>query len=333
MGASLVGAPLHAQSGGHYPAPKKTSKDETVEEIKPHEYRWEDFDGFVNRYQSKDGAFTVDVSVNYWTDVFTGYLHAGERTDGGVKLEGKADGDSLTLRSKDNPAEATIKAHSGSLSLKTADGRSHTLEAVQVGKVNTFPRPDDAIVLFDETTGLENFRSRGGREPANWTLLEGGIVESIPKTGTLLTKDSFEDYRLYLEFRYPYKTRRNGNSGVFLHNVYEVQILDSFGTPIAPNGSASIYRVSPPATNEAAPPLQWQSFMIDFTAPRFNEQGEKTANARATIWHNGVKVQDDVEIPHPTARPKNPDPKGPQRIGLQDYINYVQFRNIWIQPK
>jgi hypothetical protein len=98
------------------------------------------------------------------------------------------------------------------------------------------------------------------------------------------------------------------------------------------NECGGIYSMAKPAVNMCFPPLAWQTYDIDFTAARFDEDGNKMKNARVTIKHNGVVIHDDLELPHgtPGRYPEGPEPQG---LFLQDHGNPVVFRNIWVVEK
>jgi hypothetical protein len=150
------------------------------------------------------------------------------------------------------------------------------------------------------------------------------------------TKQPYGDFVLHLEFRTPYmpsaRGQGRGNSGVYIQERYEVQVLDSFGLDGADNECGSLYKQRAPLLNMAFPPLSWQTYDVDFTAPRFDSAGLKSRNARITVKHNGVIVQNDVEL---TAKTGGGAPEGPspRPLRLQDHGNPVHFRNIWIVEK
>jgi hypothetical protein len=150
------------------------------------------------------------------------------------------------------------------------------------------------------------------------------------------TCQPFGDFTLHLEFRTPYMPRARGqgrgNSGVYIQGRYEVQVLDSFGLDGADNECGSLYKQRAPLMNMSFPPLSWQTYDVDFTAPRFDAAGTKTRNARITVRHNGVIVQNDVEITAKTGAGAAEGPN-PRPIKLQDHGNPVHFRNIWIVEK
>ena len=194
--------------------------------------------------------------------------------------------------------------------------------------------PAGAIVLFDGED-ISHWQSAKGGDPT-WTVTDGAL-EVNPKTGDIVTRDKFEDCTLHVEFRTPTpapddKGQHRGNSGIFLQGRYEIQVLESFGLPISNGDCGSVYSLIAPSQNVALPPLVWQSYDMNFRAPRYDADGKKTENARLTLVWNGVKVHDNVEIPSPTRNHKAPEPPGPGPIVLQDHGFKVQYRNIWIVP-
>ena len=181
-------------------------------------------------------------------------------------------------------------------------------------------------------------------------LLKGRVENGILFPPAQSAHD-YGDFTLHLEFRLPYKPKSplssqdRGNSGVYLHNRYEVQVLDSFGLVYDPahvkvkirsdprQWCGCFYRFKTADIPMCLPPLMWQTYDIDFTAARFDTKGAKTADAVITVLHNGVKIHDAVKLPKGTGiggtRPEVP--KGP--IIFQGHGNPVAFRNIWILRK
>jgi hypothetical protein len=196
--------------------------------------------------------------------------------------------------------------------------------------------PSDAIVLFDGTT-LDKWLSEDG-SPAKWKV-ENSYAEVVAHTHNIHTKDSFGDCQLHVEFMEPVpphgESQERGNSGVFLMNTYEIQVLDSYENRTYADGQvASVYGQYPPLVNAARPPGQWQSYDIVFHGPRFDPSGTLLRPARVTVFHNGVLVQDNVELSGPTAHGERPPYKpGPDKgpLALQDHGNPVRYRNIWIR--
>ncbi|HYG78082.1 MAG TPA: DUF1080 domain-containing protein [Planctomycetota bacterium] len=207
--------------------------------------------------------------------------------------------------------------------------------------------PAGAVVLFD------------GNANEQW---EGAKLESGLLCEGTRTKQKFQSFKLHIEFRLPYKPdaplggQGRGNSGVYIFDRYEVQVLDSFGIHYFPNthkanwkeafqrdlGAAassdrtqwcgSLYHFKTPDLNMAYPPLAWQTYDIDFTAPKF-EGEKKVANARITVVHNGVKIQDNVELAKGTGAGGTKPELSEGPIYLQGHGNPVRFRNIWIVPQ
>jgi hypothetical protein len=194
-------------------------------------------------------------------------------------------------------------------------------------------RPADAVVLFDGKD-LSKWQKYPAGGDAPWKLVDGAMEVSM---GDIITKDKFRDMKLHLEFMPPHmpdaKGQARGNSGVFVMDNYEVQVLDSWGLPKLEVGDcAALYSKKVPDKNAAKPPAQWQSYDIDFKAPRFDAAGKKTANARITIFWNGEKVHDNVELEGPLPGGTGEKPEG-GGIRLQDHGNPVRYRNIWVVPR
>lgn len=199
--------------------------------------------------------------------------------------------------------------------------------------------PSDAIVLFDGTD-MAAWRASGGGD-AKWKIVDGAM-ESVPRSGFVVSQEEFGDCQIHLEFASPIKVKGNGqgrgNSGVFLMGQFEVQVLDSYENPTYTDGSAgSIYGQYPPLVNASRKPGQWQSYDIIFRRPRFDEQGKLAQPARITVLHNGVLIQDNSEPFGPTNWIQHKDyekmkgkTKGP--LSLQDHGNPVRYRNIWVRP-
>lgn len=197
--------------------------------------------------------------------------------------------------------------------------------------------PADAIVLFDGKD-LSRWRSQKGGGPAGWKV-EGGYMEVVKGTGGIETVQGFGDCQLHVEWASPRpavgQDQDRGNSGVFLMGRYEVQVLDSFESATYPDGqAAAVYGQYPPLVNASRPPGEWQSYDIVFRAPRFAADGSLQRTARLTVFHNGVLVQDAVELSGPTAHKSRPPyAVHPEKlpISLQDHSHPVRFRNVWVR--
>jgi hypothetical protein len=196
--------------------------------------------------------------------------------------------------------------------------------------------PSDAVILFDGTNLNEWTNARG--ETAGWTVADGCMTVK-PGTGIIKTKRGFGDCQLHIEWRSPAEVRGEGqgrgNSGIFLQDRYEVQVLDGYGNKTYSNGQAgSIYKQTIPLVNACKKPGEWQVYDIIYQAPRFSENGRIAVPARITVLHNGVVIQNNVEIRGTTPYIGLPEyiPHGMKEpLSLQDHGNLVSYRNIWIR--
>jgi hypothetical protein len=199
------------------------------------------------------------------------------------------------------------------------------------------PAPSDAVVLFDGQDLAKWEDAKGG--PANWKV-ENGYMEVVAKTGSIRTKTGFGDCQLHVEWATPAvvtgEEQGRGNSGVFLMDLYEVQVLDSYNNVTYADGlAAAVYGQYPPLVNACRKPGEWQAYDIIFHRPRFDAGGSLVAPARMTVFHNGVLVHDNVELTGPTAHKARPPYKAhPDKLplSLQDHGNPVRYRNIWLRP-
>jgi hypothetical protein len=194
------------------------------------------------------------------------------------------------------------------------------------------PQPSDAIILFD------------GRDLAQWQAADGtpsGCVvdggEMLCRTGSrdAVSRQMFRDAQIHLEFKIPYMPAEHGqsrgNSGVYLHGLYEIQVLDSFENPTYSNGSCgALYGQAAPLVNVSLPPEQWQTYDILFRAPRC-EDGQVRQKAVVTVLQNGIVVQDHVAIEASKCQETGP-------LLLQDHnypgapLTLMRFRNVWFRP-
>jgi len=208
-------------------------------------------------------------------------------------------------------------------------------EVVTPGK-GTLP-PSDAIILYGGAGDLDKWESES-EGPARW--IAGDELTVAARTGGIKTKESFEDMQLHIEWRSPAevkgKGQDRGNSGVYLMGKYEVQVLDSYDNETYYNGQAgSIYKQAIPLVNACLPPGTWQTYDIIFKAPVFGPDGSKVSSAYVTVIHNGVLIQNHVEIlgtTEFTGKPKNDPHPAKLPIHLQDHGNPVSYRNIWVRP-
>lgn len=222
--------------------------------------------------------------------------------------------------------------------------RVHDIDRPRPGKVTpgpavSSPPPTDAIVLFDgrDLSQWVNRDRAGVTQEAKWKV-ENGYIEIVPRMGRLVTKQSFGDCQLHVEWMIPTsatgKGQGLGNSGVELMSRYEIQVLESNeNLTYSDGGAGAIYGVWPPLVNPSRPKGQWNTYDIFFEAPRFD--GEKLVRAAtATVVFNGVLVQNHKEFVGATVWRKNGVYKEhpiEQPLSLQDHGQPVRFRNIWIR--
>jgi hypothetical protein len=210
------------------------------------------------------------------------------------------------------------------------------------------PPPSDAIVLLDGKN-LDEWVSTRDKGPAGWTLENGVLtVNKANKSGNIETKRAFTNYQLHLEYLIPTHItgtgQARGNSGLFLATTaggsdagYELQILDSYDNKTYVNGQAgAVYKQYPPLVNACLPPGEWQTYDVMWTAPTFNPDGTMRTPASVTALHNGVLIQNSVELKGPTLYIGQPSytAHGPSPIRLQSHGDPsppISFRNIWVR--
>jgi len=199
------------------------------------------------------------------------------------------------------------------------------------------PPPADAVVLFGGRD-LSEWQMQRDSSAAKW-IIRDGAMEVVPGTGSMMTRRSFGDIQLHIEYSCPTpphgESQERGNSGVFLMTHYEVQVLDSYDNDTYPDGQAgAIYGQTPPLVNPVRPPGQWNVYDIVFHRPHFGADGNVTQPARITVFMNGILIQDNTTItgwtvnmqvaryqPHADRLP----------LALQDHQNPTRFRNVWVR--
>ena len=234
----------------------------------------------------------------------------GETKDGVTTLSGES---------------RTARIENGVVTIADSDGK-------KIGELKRVERksptlgakpPAGAIVLFDGTSAD---KWNGGRLTDDGLLVAG-----------CTSKQSFKDFQLHIEFQTPFMPKARGqgrgNSGVYLQNRYELQVLDSFGLEGQNNECGGFYQIKAPDVNMCYPPLAWQTYDIDFTGARFDDAGKKTKNAVVSARHNGVPIHENFELPKltPGGAPQEAPGEGP--FQLQDHGNPVRYRNIWVVTK
>lgn len=266
---------------------------------------------------ARDGAWNAGEATGLRkgeTVAFSGSLDLGQGSGGVCGLQGQIDTGSFT-------GECAASGSTARFRMASVERRPPRLGANP---------PEEAVVLFDGTS-LDGWMQRDGK-PAGWSLREDGGMEVA--RGDILTRRSFGDVRIHLEFRTPLmpeaRGQGRGNSGVYVQGRYEVQVLDSFGLEPMDNGCGALYRIAPPRVNASLPPLQWQTYEITFRAPRFDSRGRKTGNARITVRHNGEVIHLNRELPGVSRGGVSNEENERGPLLLQDHRDRVQYRNIWV---
>ncbi len=232
----------------------------------------------------------------------------GATQDGATNLEGKNFKGIIRDGVFTGTAEANV-----AFEMKKVERRSPTLGAEP---------PQGATILFD------------GKNTDAW---QQGKIEAENLLGVpARTKASFGDFTLHLEFRTPFmpfaRGQARGNSGVYLLDQYECQVLDSFGLTGEDNECGGIYKQAKPKVNMCLPPLSWQTYDVEFTAARFDAAGKKMADAVVTIRHNGVVIHENLPLKEATPGGGRFDEK-PGPLYLQDHGDPLRYRNIWLVEK
>lgn len=235
-----------------------------------------------------------------------------------VKLTGTQQDVAVRLTGKNVEARIADGAFTGT----DADDRKFRLKKVERRSPTLGAKPPEgAIVLFDGSN-VDHWR--------NAKLEEGKLLGVGVRT-----KKKFANFTLHLEFRTPFMPyasgQARGNSGMYLIDQYECQILDSFGLSGADNECGGIYKVAKPLVNMCLPPLSWQTYDVDFQAAKFDDDGKKTADAVVTIKHNGVAIHKDRKLKVTPGGSQSDEKAG--RLYLQNHGDPVRFRNIWIVEK
>lgn len=233
---------------------------------------------------------------------------------------GKRDGDKVVFGGE---GKYRAELSGGKISITTESGGPYTMEKTERKSptIGAEP-PKGAIVLFD------------GKNADAW---EGGHMDerNLLAAGCK-SKQSFANFTAHVEFLLPFKPlgrgQDRGNSGVYLQDRYEVQVLDSFGLKGENNECGGFYTQAKPAVNMCLPPLTWQTYDIEFKAAQFDDSGKKTKNATATVKHNGVTIHENFELKGPTPGNGRKEDASGGPLQLQGHGNPVYYRNIWVLP-
>jgi hypothetical protein len=195
-------------------------------------------------------------------------------------------------------------------------------------------RPADAVILIGEK-GHDLIPEEEGKE-TKWVFADG-ILTASPLWDSLVTKESYRDFQLHVEFNVnkaenPDNVEADGNSGIYIQKRYELQIQNAHGIAekdFTASYGGSIYKLKKPDRLVARPAGEWQTYDIVFRAARF-EGDKKTEDARITVYHNGELIHDDFAIPRKTGVGAV-EGSEPGVIKFQGHHNPVKFRNTWIR--
>lgn len=272
------------------------------------------------------GKYTAKVMSEFDTREKPIAVLDGQRDGAIVRFEGPGEYDYNEFQIK-----AVVNAGQFSGTFKgDASGSILMEKVIRVSPTMGEKPPAGAIVLFDGKN-FKQWKHTGDSEGESiqWKLLKNGAMEVRKGKGSIVTKKKFKDFKLHVEFRTPFmpdaRGQGRGNSGVYLQERYEVQVLDSYGLEGEDNECGGIYKIGKPLVNMCAPPAQWQTYDITFYAP-----GADRNNAQVTVVHNGVTIHDKLKLPSPTGGALDSDVNKPGGIYLQDHGNPVQYRNIWL---
>ena len=318
LGLALAGAPPEAEVQGLYEGTCKDAKGESTIEARV--------------VAQGKGAYKVYIRQTL-----------PDKNVAKVTLDGTAEGDAVAFQGKAGEVEWKAAYAAGAITGTCGEGCTLTLKRVvkespAMGKTP----PEGAIVLLDGKSFDEMIKrkNKDGTE-APWDPSADDASIQVPKGG-MRSKQAFEgSFDYHVEFMCPLRPdargQGRGNSGVFLPNGDEIQVLDSFGMETyLGGGCGGIYKYKDPDTMEvlrladgkefkftlaSAPPLQWQTYDIEY---RVTEKGGKiVGKPKVTVYHNGIKIHNNFEL-------HGGRTKG--SFSFQDHGNPVRYRNIWVLP-
>ncbi len=243
----------------------------------------------------------------------------------------------VEVQPKHGKLEFDVDGFTGSTDGTTFTGKRGELTYSMKKKVISSPTlgikpPEGAVVLYDGT----NLDAWTGTE--GWKILDDGTLLVTPDGDYLVSKETYTDLQLHVEFRLPLmpmsRGQGRGNSGVFLQDEYEVQVLDSFGLEGVYDECGALYKLSAPRVNACRPPLQWQTYDIYYRAARYDAAGNLQEYGRMTVYQNGVIIHSNQELTWRTGWKEvdrlMPPPSEPGHVKLQAHHNFVQYRNVWL---
>jgi hypothetical protein len=324
----IWGSPLFAadHAAGTANAPTHVKKVE-----KAPNFIWAKQDPMIGDWQSAGGV-VAQVYLTPQGNYQANLLQAFDKPDNLiVTLQGTRAGDGLTFSGSGWTATIKDSHFTGSKGTDSFDLQHVNRTSPTLGA----PPPVGAVVLFDGKN-MDAWAKKAGKDwltedgPAKWKLVDGGAMQVIPGSDSLISHQKFGDCHLHVEFR---TLGVPSKSAVFLEARYEVNINETYGKTdgnMTGGLDNSLDTPNPPKVRAALPPLAWQTFDIDFQAPRLDASGNQTAKPKITVLLNGVQLYHDQELdsPHGAAGRLGEAPTGP--IMLQDHLTPLEYRNIWV---
>ncbi len=256
-------------------------------------------------------------------------LEAGVAGAPRFELGGRAEGEKLAFSGDAQGMSWKGELAGDRLVIGAMGGASEFAPSGRVSPTLGAAPPKGAVVLLPAGGGppsLDAWRNK------NWQALPDGSMQ-VTK-GDNRTFAEFGDVRIHIEFMTPYmpgaRGQKRGNSGIYIQDRYEIQVLDSFGLVSKDNDCGGIYKTAVPKVNACLPPLTWQTYDITFHAPRLGGGGNVTKPVEVTVVHNGTTIHEKQTIPRPTGGAVSQTPVAKAPIRLQDHGNPVRYRNIWV---
>ncbi|MBW8038729.1 MAG: DUF1080 domain-containing protein [Planctomycetes bacterium] len=243
-----------------------------------------------------------------------------------IEIYGKKSGSEVTISGRAGGYDWKGEIKDGKLNVRGHYGLHFELKKIESKSPRAGAKPPpNAVILLPYKAGVKPDMS--GWTNTQWKALDNGSMQIIPGKGSNRTNKKFSDIKqLHVEFKLPLEPKGRGqgraNSGVYLLDAYEVQVLDSFGIVHTSGDCGGLYNVARAKVNACLPPETWQTYDISFRAARV-ENGKVKEQPRITVVHNGETIHDNVEIPKRRHRTKGP-------IQLQDHKHNIEFRNIWL---
>jgi hypothetical protein len=243
-----------------------------------------------------------------------------------AELDGKTEGDAVTFAGKIDGADwSAAYATSAVKGTSPAGGVIELKRVVRPSPTLGAKPPERAVVLLDG----KNFDEMTKKSDQEWKLVDGGV--EIPKDGMNAKRRFDGSFKMHVEFFIPFRPaargQGRGNSGVYLPNGDEIQVLDSFGMTTYKGGCCGgLYAYKDPDAFDqfslaSLPPLEWQAYDIEYRIEK--KDGKPAGKPRVTVLHNGIKIHDNAELQR-DARPGG--------FHFQDHGNPVRYRNIWVLP-